>query len=63
MVAIFLNMIGHGIDNRMIQERSQHSQESESRHFHKVLVACLRLTFKYIKLKDFRFRYVDPRML
>ena len=49
MVAMFLNTLGHGIGNRMIQERFQHSGEIVSRCFHKVLVACLKLSMKLIK--------------
>ena len=33
MVAIFLNMVGHGLGNRMLQERFQHSGETISRLF------------------------------
>ncbi|XP_028785369.1 uncharacterized protein LOC114741284 [Neltuma alba] len=56
MVAMFLNMVGHGIGNRMIQERFQHSGETVSRHLHKVLRACLQLSFNYIKPQDPTFR-------
>ncbi|XLR10927.1 hypothetical protein S83_038865, partial [Arachis hypogaea] len=52
MVAMFLNTVGHGLGNRMIQERFQYSKEIISRHFHEILVACLRLFIKYIKLLD-----------
>ncbi|KAL4313864.1 hypothetical protein AHAS_Ahas15G0027700 [Arachis hypogaea] len=52
MVAMFLNTVGHGVGNRMIQERFQHFGETVSRHFHKVLIACLRLSIKYIKPSD-----------
>jgi hypothetical protein len=37
MVAMFLVIVGHGVGNRMIQERFQHSGETVSRHFHRVL--------------------------
>ncbi|XP_050897585.1 uncharacterized protein LOC127104449 [Lathyrus oleraceus] len=49
MVAMFLVVVGHGVGNRMIQERFQHSGETVSRHFHRVLRACLKLSMKYIK--------------
>jgi hypothetical protein len=62
MVAMFLNMVGHGVGNRMIQERFQHSGETVSRHFHRVLVACLKLSFEYIKPQDRRFRDVNPKV-
>lgn len=52
MVAMFLVVVGHGVGNRMIQERFQHSGETVSRHFHRVLHACLKLSFKYIKPED-----------
>jgi len=42
MVAMFLVVVGHGVSNRMIQERFQRSSETVSRHFHHVLLACLK---------------------
>ena len=62
MVAMFLNMVGHGIGNRMIQEMFQHSGETMSRHFQKLLVACLKLFFKYIKLLDSRFQDIQTKI-
>jgi len=62
MVIMFLNMIGHEIGNTMIQKRFQHSKGTVNRHFHKVLVVCLRLAFKYIKPQDSRFYYVNPKI-
>ncbi|XP_024641527.2 uncharacterized protein [Medicago truncatula] len=56
MVAMFLVVVGHGVGNRMIQERFQHSGETVSRHFYRVLHACLKLSFKYIKPEDPMFR-------
>jgi hypothetical protein len=56
MVAMFLVVVGHGVGNRMIQERFQHSGETVSRHFHDVLFACLSLSMKYIKPQDPLFR-------
>ncbi|XLR47841.1 hypothetical protein S83_032501, partial [Arachis hypogaea] len=55
MVEMSLNTVGHGICNRMIQERFQHFGETVSKHFHEVLVACLRLSIKYIKPSNSRF--------
>ena len=52
MVAMFLMVIGHGAGNQMIQERFQHSRETISRHFHQVLMACLKLAMVIIKPKD-----------
>ena len=55
---MFLDMIGHGLGNMNIQERFQHSGETTSRHFHKVLVAYFKQAFKYIKPLDSRFHDV-----
>ncbi|XLR24094.1 hypothetical protein S83_051994, partial [Arachis hypogaea] len=52
MVAIFLNTVGHETGNRMIQER----------YFHEVLVACLRLSIKYIKPSYPRFQNVHRKI-
>jgi hypothetical protein len=52
MVAMFLVIVGHGIGNIMILKRFQHSGETVSRHVHRVLHACLKLSYKYIKLED-----------
>lgn len=62
MVGMFLNLLGHGEGNRMMQERFQHSGETVSRHFHRVLVACLKLSFEYIKPQDRRFRNVNEKI-
>ncbi|XP_024634373.2 uncharacterized protein [Medicago truncatula] len=56
MVAMFLVAVGHGVGNRMIQERFQHSGETVSRHFHQVLHVVLKLSMKYIKPEDPMFR-------
>ncbi|KAL4328260.1 hypothetical protein AHAS_Ahas13G0182300 [Arachis hypogaea] len=46
----------------MIQERFQHFGETVSRHFHEVLVACLRLSIKYIKPSDPEFQNVHGKI-
>jgi len=56
MVAMFLLVIGHGVSNKMIQERFKHSREIVNRRFHDVLIACLSLSIEYIKPKDHLFR-------
>ncbi|XP_054820818.1 uncharacterized protein LOC129319776 [Prosopis cineraria] len=53
MVEMFLNTIGHGVGNRMIQERFQHSVH---RNFHKILAACLNLSKANIKPFDPSFQ-------
>ena len=47
MVAMFLHILG--VSNRVIQERFQHSSETINGHFHNVLIACLKLSFKLIR--------------
>ncbi|XP_038693712.1 protein ALP1-like [Tripterygium wilfordii] len=44
MVAMFVSILGHAQANRDIQERFQHSGETISRLFHKVLLAVLKLS-------------------
>ena len=56
MVALFLHTVGHGQCNRLLQERFQHSGETISRLFHKVLVACFSLSREIIKPSDPMFR-------
>ena len=62
MVAMFMLMVGHGVGNRMLQERFQHLGETVSRHFHTVLLARLRLSFKYIKPQDPTFRSIPSKL-
>ncbi|XP_058727711.1 uncharacterized protein LOC131599327 [Vicia villosa] len=52
MVAMFLIIVGHGVGNRMIQERFQYSGETVRRHFHEELFVCLSLSMEYIKPQD-----------
>ncbi|XP_028754241.1 uncharacterized protein LOC114713729 [Neltuma alba] len=61
-VAMFLNIIAHGQCNRMIQERFQHSGETVSRHFHRVLAACLNLSRENIRPTDPTFSYCHPKI-
>ena len=51
-VAMFLYAIAHSDTNREVQERFQHSGETVSRHFHRVLQALNRLVPYYIKLPE-----------
>ncbi|KAM3266436.1 putative nuclease HARBI1 [Capsicum annuum] len=62
MVAMFLMVLGHGVGNRMIQERFQHSGETVSRHFHHVLYGCSKLTRDIIKPKDSTFYDIHPKL-
>ena len=40
---MFLLIVGHDTRNRVVQERFQHSGETVSRHFHRVLKAVCKL--------------------
>jgi hypothetical protein len=55
-VATFLNTLGHGFGNRIVQERFQHSGETVSRHFTCVLMAVSRMTIDIINSIDWEFR-------
>ncbi|XP_026384805.1 protein ALP1-like [Papaver somniferum] len=52
-LAIFLLTIGHNEDNRMLQERFQHSGETISRYFNEVLRAIMELSKELIKPPSF----------
>ncbi|RVW49612.1 hypothetical protein CK203_076739 [Vitis vinifera] len=59
---MFLTTIGHGLSNRMIQERFQHSGESVSRWFEIVLdVVCL-MSVDIIKPSDPQFKEVPDKI-
>ncbi|KAK9270065.1 hypothetical protein L1049_025638 [Liquidambar formosana] len=51
-VGMFLMTLGHGIGNRMIQERFQHSGETVSRQFSNVLNYMSTFTMEMIKPHD-----------
>jgi hypothetical protein len=56
LVAIFLNILSHGFGNRIMQERFQHSGETVSRHFTRVLMAVSRMVIDIINPIDSEFR-------
>ncbi|KAL4556017.1 hypothetical protein LXL04_038652 [Taraxacum kok-saghyz] len=51
-LAIFLVCLAHGCTNRFMQEIFNHSGETISRHFHKVLKAVLKMSADIIKPND-----------
>ncbi|KAK1271827.1 hypothetical protein QJS04_geneDACA012701 [Acorus gramineus] len=51
-VGIFLLIVGHNARNRVCQDRFQHSGETISRYFRKVLKACLKLSERIIQPPD-----------
>ena len=62
VLAMFLTTIGHGLSNRMIQERFQHSSESISRWFEILLdVVCL-MAKDIIKPSDPQFKEVPNKI-
>ena len=62
MVAMFLITLGHGLGNRMIQERFQHSGETVSRHFIKVLDAVYKMSTNIIEPIDREFKEVPHKI-
>jgi hypothetical protein len=61
-VAMFLNTIGNGFRNRIVQEMFQHSGEIVSRHFTCVLMVVSRMTIDIINPIDREFRYVPSKI-
>ncbi|KAK1258226.1 hypothetical protein QJS04_geneDACA020730 [Acorus gramineus] len=51
-VGIFLLIVGHNARNKVCQDRFQHSGETISRYFRKVLKACLKLSERNIQPPD-----------
>lgn len=49
-LAIFLFCVGHGVANRVLAETFQHSGETISRHFNKVLRGIINLQDEYLNL-------------
>ncbi|KAK1258731.1 hypothetical protein QJS04_geneDACA022020 [Acorus gramineus] len=49
-LAIFMHAIGHGIPNRVLAERFQHSGETISRHFDHVLRAIVGLRHDFLQM-------------
>ena len=51
-VVIFLNILGHGFGNKIVQEMFQHSGETVSRHFTRVLITVSRMAIDIINPID-----------
>jgi hypothetical protein len=62
LVAMFLNTLGHGFGNRIVQERFQHSGKTISRHFTRVLIVISRMTIDIINPIDMEFRDVPSKI-
>lgn len=52
MIAMFITIVGQNHRNRILQDRFQHSGETISRHFHKVLKGMLLFSMEMIKPPD-----------
>ncbi|CAL9013961.1 unnamed protein product, partial [Prunus brigantina] len=60
---MFVHILGHGIGNRLAQERFQHSGETMSRYFGKLLdIVCL-MAVDIIKPLDPEFKGVPEELL
>jgi hypothetical protein len=62
LVAIFLNTLGHVYGNRIVQEMFQHSGETISRHFIRVLIAVSRMAIDIINPIDREFMDVPSKI-
>jgi hypothetical protein len=63
LVAMFLSTLGHGFGNRIVQEMFQHSGETVSRHFTRVLMAVSRMAIDIINPIDREFKNVPRKIL
>ncbi|KAK2982367.1 hypothetical protein RJ640_008961 [Escallonia rubra] len=61
-VGIFLFILAHGVGNRLAQDMFQHSGETISRHFHKVLDVVRKLSEEIIK-PDSNYNVVVPEYI
>ncbi|KAH9705633.1 DDE Tnp4 domain-containing protein [Citrus sinensis] len=60
---MFLHTIGHGVSNRLAQERSQHFGETASKYFGEALDAICRLSVDLIKSFDPEFKDIPEEIL
>ena len=63
VLGMFLHTIGHGVGNRLAQERFQHSGETVSRYFGEALDAICRLSIDLIKPFDPGFKDIPEEIL
>nr|ABQ53639.1 transposase [Cucumis melo] len=62
MVPVFLHVLVHNVNNRVIQRKFIRSSETVSRHFNLVLLAVIRLHDKWLKKpQPVTNTYIDPR--
>jgi hypothetical protein len=63
LVAIFLNTLGHGFGNIIVQKMFQHSGETINRNFIRVLMAVSKISINIINHIDKEFRDVSSKIL
>ncbi|CAL2265873.1 unnamed protein product [Prunus armeniaca] len=63
MLGMFVHILGHGIGNRLAQERFQHYGETVSRYFGKLLDIVCRMAVDIIKPLDPEFKGVPEEIL
>ena len=63
VLGMFLHTIGHGVSNRLAQERSQHFGETASKYFGEALDAICRLSVDLIKSFDPEFKDIPEEIL
>jgi hypothetical protein len=62
-VAMFLNILGYGFVNRIMQEMFQHLGKTVSRHFTRILMAVLRMTIDIINPINREFRDIQAKFV
>lgn len=63
ILGMFLHILGHGVVNRLAQERFQHSGETVSRYFSYVLDMVCNLAVEVIQPVDREFKNIAPEIL
>ncbi|XP_062100238.1 uncharacterized protein LOC133806123 [Humulus lupulus] len=63
ILGMFLFTLGHGAGNRLTQERFQHSSETISRYFNKVLDVLCHMSVDVLKSPDPEFKDVPEEIL
>jgi hypothetical protein len=62
LVAMFFSTLGHGFGNRIVQEMFQHSGETVTRHFTRVLMAVSRMAIDINNPTNREFRDVPSKI-
>jgi len=63
ILGMFVHMLGHGVGNRLAQERFQHSGETVSRYFSYMLDVVCRMAMDVIKPMDREFSDIPQAIL